>query len=222
MHEFEGIPNHRLEEAVSDLEALVDRSPILTIAAVHVLKNELGDVSELTRRREILYSRRFLLPGSWLRNVLTRPAHALLDLLAWLGGRDRQRFRDRCDARFWSDVVPVLERHFGAVAEPLMNTVNEAVINYAEYSFRSWSLRRRIAVHVFHTEDDLGYAIIRPLGARLRVFDPLDLKEKTAETLEESRRGWGHTIIMRQALFISFDKSPRRRGLMIVVGSAEG
>ncbi len=221
LHEFEGIPYDHLEEAVSDLEALAERSPILTVAAVHVLKNELGDVSELTRRRELLYGQRFVLPGSRPRDGLARPWRALVDLLAWLAGSDAGRFRDRCDASFWSDVVPVLERHFGAVGEPLMNTVNEAIINYAEYSFKRWALRRRIAVHVFLTEDSLGYAIIRPLGTRLRVFNPLDLKEKSAETLEESRRGWGHTIIMRRALFISFDKSPRRRGLMIVVGGSD-
>ena len=100
-----------------------------------------------------------------------------------------------------------------------MNTVNEAIINYAEYSFRRWSIRRQVIAHIFHTEDDLGYAIIRPRGSRLRVFNPLDLKEKSAETLEESKRGWGHTILMRRALFISFDKAPKRRGMMIIVGA---
>lgn len=218
MNEFEGIPSHRLEEAVSDLESMAESSP-LSVAAVHILKNELGDVSELTYRRRLLHSQRFTLPGGSVRRWLTRPGRALQDLLAWLRGDDSQRFRDRCDSRFWSAVVPVLEEHFGVVAEPLMNTANEAVINYAEYSFRSWALARRIALHIFYTEDDLGYAIIRPLGSRLRVFDPLDLKRKSADTLQESKRGWGHTIVMRRALFISFDKSPRRRGMMIVVGT---
>lgn len=222
MNEFEGIPSDSLEEAVSDLEKMADRSPVLSVAAVHILKNELGDASELTRRRRLLRSDRFTLPGNSLRKWLTRPVRAVRDCLGWLGGKDAQRFRDRCDSHFWNDVVPILEEHFGAVAEPLMNTVNEAVINYAEYSFRRWALRRRVALHLFHTEEDLGYAIIRPFGSRLRVFDPLELKEKGSDTLEESRRGWGHTIVMRRALFISFDKSPKRRGMMIVVGAEQG
>lgn len=200
---------------------MAERDPILTVAAVHVLKNDLGDISGLARRRKLLHSQRFTLPGGSFGDWLRRPGRALGDLAAWLGGDDGERFRDRCDSRFWETVVPFLEKNFGPVAEPLMNTANEAIINYAEYSFGSWALRRRIAVHLFHTDDDLGYAIVRPLGSRLRVFDPLELKERSAETLEESKRGWGHTILMRRALFVSFDKSPRRRGLMIVVG-AEG
>ncbi len=221
MTEFEGIPSDRLEEAVNDLEKMADRSPVLTVAAVHILKNELGDVSELTPRRSILHDEHFTLP-SGPRRWLSRPRRALAQLVGWLRGGDAERFRDGCDSDFWREVVPVLERDFGSVAEPLMNTANEAVINYAEYSFKRFALRRRVALHLFHTEDDLGYAIVRPLGIGLRVFDPLELKEKSADTLEESKRGWGHTILMRRALFISFDKSPRRRGMMIVVGAEQG
>ncbi len=219
MNEFDGvIQEQSLEEAVSDLERLAERSPVLSVAAIHILKNELGEISELSRRK-LLRNRRFLLPTAEPLRRLKRPLRALADLVAWLRGADAVRFRDRCDAHFWRDAVPVIEAEFGPVAEPLMNTVNEAIINYAEYSFKRWSLRRRVAAHLFHTEDNLGYAIIRPLGSRLRVFDPLSLREKSAETLEESKRGWGHTILMRRALFISFDKTPRRRGMMIVVGA---
>lgn len=203
------LPDETLEAAVSDLKELADQSPVLSVAAMHVLKNELGDVSGVVERRKLLASRRFVLPGD---------SGGWSNFPGWLAGTNNIAFRDRCDSAFWGQVVPYLEENFGDVAEPLMNTVNEAVINYAEYSFRRWSMRRRVATQLFLTEDQLGYAIIRPLGTRLRVFDPLELKEKTAETLEETKRGWGHTILMRRALFISFDKSPTRRGLMIVVG----
>lgn len=203
------VPGETIEAAVEDLQDLVERSPVLSVAAVHVLKNDLGDIEEVAPHRRLLASRRFVLPGD---------GKGFANLGGWLRGDDREAFRDRCDAAFWSEVVPYLEERFGDVAEPLMNTVNEAVINYAEYSFRRWSLGRRVVAQVFLTEDDLGYAIVRPLGTRLRVFDPLSLKEKSAQTLEESKRGWGHTILMRRALFISFDKSPDRRGLMIVAG----
>ncbi len=221
MSELDGsIPDHELETAIADLEELVDRSPVLSVAAIHVLKNELGDVSQLSHRR-LLQSQRFVLPAAPSKPWWRSPRRALSDVVAWLRGRDQERFRDRCDSHFWRDVVPELEENFGSVAEPLMNTVNEAIINYAEYSFGRWSLGRKVAAHLFHTEDDLGYAIIRPLGTHLRIFDPLSLKEKSAETLEESKRGWGHTILMRRALFISFDKAPTSRGMMIVVGAGD-
>lgn len=210
----------RLEEVVSDLEDLADRSPLISVAAIHILKNELGALDGDAVRREILFERRFSLPGGLLAR-LRSPRRVLGDLWAWLSGADQTRFRDRCDQRFWETVVPVIEAEFGEVAEPMMNTAAEAIINYAEYSFKPWSLGRRVTAHLFLTEDQLGYAIVRPRGLRLRVFDPLALKEKSPETLADHKRGWGHTILMRQALFMSFDKTPRRRGLMIVVGPNE-
>jgi hypothetical protein len=210
----------QLDQMVSDLEGLADRSPVISVAAIHILKNELGDLERRDTHREILFEQRFSLPGG-VFGRLRQPRRALSDLWAWLSGTDNRRFRDRCDQRFWESVVPVIESRFGEVAEPMMNTANEAIINYAEYSFRRWSLGRRVTAHLFLTEDNLGYAIVRPHGTRLRVFDPLDLKEKSPETLADHKRGWGHTILMRRALFLSFDKTPKRRGLMIVVGPGD-
>lgn len=204
------LPHETIEVAVSDLEDLEERAPILSVAAVHVLKNELGELEDTTEHRRLIASRRFILPGD---------GKGMSNLRGWFSGNDGTAFRDRCDSAFWEQVVPYLEENFGDVAEPLMNTANEAVINYAEYSFRRWSIGRRVSAQLFLTEDNLGYAIVRPLGTRLRVFDPLELKEKTAETLEESKRGWGHTILMRRALFISFDKTPNRRGMMVIVNA---
>ena len=114
--------------------------------------------------------------------------------------------------------MPAIEENFGEVAEPLMNTINEAIINYAEYSFRRWAALRRITAQIFLTEGELAYGIVRPYGTRLRLFDPLKLKEKQPGALHEMQRGWGHTLLMRRALFISFDHSPTNRGLMIIVG----
>jgi hypothetical protein len=119
-------------------------------------------------------------------------------------------------------MVPEIEAGFGELAYPFLNTINEAIINYAEYSFKPWSVLRGIDAQVFLIEGGLAYGIVRPRGVRQRVFDPLSLKPReTPETLGEMRRGWGHTLLMERALFISFDKSPSRRGMMIVVGSDE-
>ena len=202
-----------LDRAIEDLEALAGEAPVMSAAAVYILKNELDRIDDPEIGRELIFHRRFHLPEksapSWRR------------LRDWLSGRDAIAFRDRCDRAFWEQVVPVIEAQFGELADLVMNTVNEAVINYAEYSFRPWSLGRRVMVDLFLTEGNLAYTIIRPSGTRLAVFDPLELKEKSPETLLNRKRGWGHTILMRRALFVSFDHQPRRRGMMIVLGADE-
>lgn len=223
------VPRAALPEVISGLESLGDEGRAFSVAAIHVLKNELGPFSE-DERRTILVESSFVLPGSLLyrvrrffrreirRGPLAALRRAVSNLGGWITGRDSARFRDRCDRFFWEEVVPVIEAGFDNLAEPLMNTVNEAIINYAEHGFRSWSFYRRVSLQIFRTEGPLAYGIVRPYGTRLRRFDPLTLKEKAPGALHQMRRGWGHTLLMRRALFISFDHSPRKRGLMVIVG----
>jgi len=216
------VPRESVDELISELETMAEESPVLTVGAVYILKNELDRIEDPEVRRELLFDHEFILPGGFFRRLggwFPDLASLWKSVSQWLTGRDAGSFRDRCDDSFWRDMVPVIEANFGTVAEPIMNTVNEAIINYAEYSFRRWALWRRIAVHLFRTEDELGYAIVRPLGSRLGFFDPLDLKQKSPETLLDQRRGWGHTLLMQRALFISFDRAEKMRGMMIVVGS---
>jgi hypothetical protein len=215
------IPKSEFEELISDLETVTEKSPVFSVAAVHILKNELALLDEPAARRNILFDQEFVLPGTFLQRIrgwFPSLPGAWQNLTAWLAGRDAQLFRDRCDRAFWDDMVPVIEVKFDNVAEPIMNTVNEAILNYAEYSFKRWALWRKVGVHLFRTEEDLAYAIIRPRGLRVGVFDPLELKEKGPETVLDQKRGWGHTILMRHALFVSFDQAARMRGMMIIVG----
>ena len=235
MKRFSGIvSDHQLREAISDLEQLGNRASVISVAAIHVLKNELEPVGSAGERRRILFERSFSLPGglryrlgrrldddegSWTRKLLKR---LVVFSRAWLAGRDAALFRDICDRYFWVEMVPEVEAGLGELAYPFLNTINEAIINYAEYSFRRWSAFRSISAQVFLTEGDLAYGIVRPAGLGLRTFDPLSLRQrKTRGTMGEMRRGWGHTLLMERALFISFDKSPSQRGMMIVVGPEE-
>jgi hypothetical protein len=219
------IPRADVPQLLSELEEVSAEGSSFSAAAIQVLKNELRPTVPGTRR-EILAVAEFTIPGGlWrrLRDIYrSGPRSGVASLLAnfsaWLTGRNTELFRDRCDAYFWKVLVPVIEENFGAAAEPLMNTINEAIINYAEYSFRRWAAFRRITVQMFLTEDELAYGIVRPYGTRLRFFDPLKLKEKRPGAIHEMRRGWGHTLLMSRALFISFDQSPTNRGLMIIVG----
>ena len=130
----------------------------------------------------------------------------------------RLRFSTHERSMLWRSIVPVITEGFGPLADPLMNTINEAIINYAEYSFNCWSLRRRIRIHVFKTDAELAYAIIRPSGTRLKSFDPLELKTRPTGSRKLKKRGWGHTLLMERALFLSFDQAEKRRGMMIIVG----
>jgi hypothetical protein len=225
MTEFEGfVSRDNVEEVISDLETMAEEAPVVTAGAVYILKNELDRIEDPSTHRQLLFDREFILPGGFrnrLQGWFPDLAGLWKSISEWLTGRDSGSFRDRCDESFWRDLVPVIETHFGNLAEPIMNTVNEAIINYAEYSFRRWALWRRIAVHLFRTEEDLAYAIVRPLGSRLGSFDPLELKQKTADTVLDQRRGWGHTLLMQRALFISFDHAEKMRGMMIVVGPDE-
>jgi hypothetical protein len=196
-----------------------------SVAAIQVLKNELQPPSEGTERA-ILFQASYLIPGRLgrrLRDIYRSGSSPGLgrvwsNFLIWLRGEDAGRFRDRCDAYFWDEIVPAIEANFGPVAEPFMNTINEAIINYAEHSFRRWAALRRITAQIFFTDGDLAYGIVRPYGTRLRLFDPLKLKEKEPGAIQNMKRGWGHTLLMHRALFISFDHSPTNRGLMIIVG----
>ena len=214
---------------LGEIERMAPDGSSFSVAAIRVLKNELGPAAAGTER-EVLFQAQFVIPGRLgrrLRDIYRsgdRPGFGRLweNFRAWLAGRDAELFRDRCDAFFWAEVVPVIEEQFGAVAEPFMNTINEAIINYAEYSFRRWAALRRVTAQIFLTEGDLAYGIVRPYGLRLRLFDPLKLKEKQPGAIGQMKRGWGHTLLMRRALFISFDHSPTNRGLMIIVGPDGG
>ena len=224
------VSDRQIREAISDLEELGDRAPAVSVAAIHVLKNELEPLGRGSSRRRILFERSYKLPGGiggrLRRRLQERPdsgegfltRFAIL-AKAWLAGKDAELFRDTCDRYFWKTMVPSIEGGLGDLAYPFLNTINEAIINYAEYSFRPWAAFRSISVQVFHTEGDLAYGIIRPRGLRQRAFDPLTLKERDEpNALGAMRRGWGHTLLMQRALFISFDQSVSRRGMMIVVG----
>jgi len=239
MKRFTGIvSDHDIREAICDLEKLSEGAHAISVAAIHVLKDELDPVAVGGERRRILFEHSFSLPGSIryrLRRRLnnlkiedgSRSAGFLRPFIvfcrAWLTGADAELFRDTCDRYFWEEMVPSIEAGFGVLAHPFLNTINEAIINYAEYSFRRWSVLRSIRVQVFCTEGDLAYGIIRPYGLRQRAFDPLALKEreKAGSLGAMQQRGWGHTLLMQRALFVSFDHSVNRRGMMIVVGPDE-
>jgi hypothetical protein len=107
------------------------------------------------------------------------------------------------------------------MADRVLNTINEAIINYAEHSFNRHALRRKIHVFLFKTDDDLAYAIIRPSGGPQRTFNPLALQTRPRGLRNPLKRGWGHTLIMERALFLSFDRSPYRRGMLIIMGPEE-
>lgn len=221
MNRLTGITSEsEIRKAISDLEELRDDSPAFSVAAIHVLKNELDSVGSDFEKRRLLFEQSFTLPrgdrnqpgsGSW-KSFWRRCG-------SWLSGSGSELFRDECDEYFWERMVPTITTEFGDLAEPFLNSINEVIINYAEYSFKPWAMFRKITAQVFLTEGGLAYGIVRPHGLRQRVFDPLGLKQKKADTLRDMRRGWGHTLLMRRALFVSFDRSPTRRGMMIVVGN---
>lgn len=219
------VPLADMPRLLEELEEMAAKGSSFSVAAIQVLKNELEPPAAGTER-QILFQAEYVIPGRFWRRMRDiyrsgdkpGPGRLWANFLAWLTGRDAERFRDRCDAYFWNELVPSIEENFGSVAEPFMNTINEAIINYSEYSFRRWAALRRISVQIFFTEDELAYGIVRPYGTRLRLFDPLKLKEKQPGAIQSMRRGWGHTLLMRRALFISFDHSPTNRGLMIIVG----
>ena len=225
------LSDHQIRDAISDLEQLSAQAPVVSVAAIHVLKNELGTLERGGERRRILFEQSFSLPGRLghrLRRRLNSGANGRGEMLlrrlgslvgAWLKGQDAELFRDTCDRYFWQEMVPAVEAGLGELALPFLNTINEAIINYAEYSFHRWSIFRSISAQVFLTEGDLAYGIIRPRGLRQRSFDPLNLKRREGQqAIGAMRRGWGHTLLMERALFISFDHSVSRRGMMIVVG----
>ena len=235
MRRFSGIVSEsQIREAISDLEGLSEQAPAISVAAIHVLKNELDPAPRGSERRRILFEQSFRLPGSAgrrFRNRLSggKDSHdegflaRLMNLCgAWLRGNDAELFRDTCDRYFWQEMVPDIEAGLGDLAHPFLNTINEAIINYAEYSFRRWAIFRSISAQVFSTEENLAYGIIRPHGLRQRAFNPLALKQRgNPGTLGAMQRGWGHTLLMQRALFLSFDHSVSRRGMMIVVGPDE-
>ena len=219
------VPRAEIPRLLEELEELASDGSSFSVAAIQVLKNELEPPAEGVER-QVLFQASYLIPGRLARRLRdiyrggSEPGLGRLweNFRAWLAGADAERFRDRCDAYFWEEIVPDIEAHFGPVGEKFMNTINEAIINYAEYSFRRWAALRRVTAQIFLTEGHLAYGIVRPYGMRLRLFDPLKLKEKQPGTIGLMKRGWGHTLLMRRALFISFDHSPTNRGLMFIVG----
>jgi hypothetical protein len=228
------VSDRQIREAISDLEQLSETSPVISVAAIHVLKNELGTAASGAGRRRVLFEQSFELPGGLGRRIMNRLRRHDGDqgegfvrrfttlARAWLEGSDGELFRDTCDRYFWQEMVPAVETGMGDLAEPFLNTINEAIINYAEYSFRPWSIFRTISAQVFLTEGNLAYGIIRPRGTRQQAFDPLSLRQRDKPpAIGDMRRGWGHTLLMQRALFLSFDDSDRERGMMIVVGPDE-
>lgn len=221
------VVDHRtLKSVIAELEEMTDEGPEVG-DAIHVLKNELEPLSAGDEKRALLFDRSFSIPGGLgyrLRSGLNSrgPAGCVVelvtDLVAWIAGRDGERFRDRCDGYFWREMVPHITVSFGSLADRVLNTINEAIINYAEYSFDRWCVRRRVQVHLFRTEGDLAYVIIRPSGSRLSTFDPLSLRTRDHGPSQLKKRGWGHTLLMERALFLSFDRDPHRRGMLVIVG----
>jgi hypothetical protein len=215
-----------IPSVISELEEMADEAPVASIGAIYILKNELTPVSS-DQRRQLLFESRFTLPDSVIGRLragwrdpglLSVWREIAGDLGSWLTGRDRERFRDRCDRSFWKRIVPVITENFGELADTVLNTINEAIINYAEYSFGKRALFRKVNIHLFKTEGNLAYAIIHPSGSRLKRFDPLSIKTRQPGSRHPRKRGWGHTLLMERALFISFDHEPRKRGMMIIIG----
>lgn len=211
---------------ISDLEQLTGEQPYVTAGAIYVLKNLLEPKTADDPKRTVLFDRSFVLPGGfweWIRDSRRRNGFASAvreiasDSWLWLKGCDSERFRDRCDRSFWRHLVPEVTAGIGAAADHVLNTINEAIINYAEYSFAKRALGRRIHVRLFMTEGNLAYAIIRPSGSRLRQFDPLALRQRSPGS-KPQKRGWGHTLMMERALFVSFDAKTRPRGMLIITG----
>ncbi len=223
----EVVDRHTLSSVIAELEEMASEGPEVR-GAIYVLKNELEPRTANDPKRTLLFDRSFSLPeglwgclksGSSFRGCAGCVLEHAGDLGAWVVGRDSERFRDRCDRYFLSEMVPHITEHFGDLADMVLNTINEAIINYAEYSFARWCVRRRVNVHLFRTEGDLAYVIIRPTGTRLSTFDPLALHTREHGPQQLKKRGWGHTLLMERALFVSFDRDPRRRGMLVIVGA---
>jgi len=222
-----GVVDHRtIPSVIAELEKMNGDSATIRSGAIYILKNELTPGSQGDPKREVLYDRLFVIPGGILtRFRLDLQRHGFVgalkelttDFWLWIVGRDVERFRDRCDRCFWHQMVPDISSNFGDLADRILNTINEAIINYAEYSFARLAVRRRITAHLFKVEGNLAYVIIRPSASRIRSFDPLSLKAREPGSAPR-KRGWGHTLLMERALFLSFDRAARRRGMMIIIG----
>jgi hypothetical protein len=220
------VDQSKIPSVISELEEMADEAPVASVGAIYILKNEMAPLDQANLRRSLVFEHRFVIPGGmfcrlrqdWSNGLLALWREMIGDFRAWLTGADNERFRDHCDRCFWQEVVPVITTHFGDLADAVMNTINEAIINYAEYSFGRFALRRRVHAHLFKTEGELAYAIIRPSGTRLRQFDPLAIKTRQPGSRHSRKRGWGHTLLMERALFISFDHEPHMRGMMIIIG----
>lgn len=221
------ISRDTIPEVIAELEQLSAAASDVSLGAIYVLKNELEPLPRDSPRRRLEIDRTYVLPSSVLATFTHERRRVglgaalrwwLSSRWAWLRGVDATHFRDRCDRAFWREVVPDVTASFGVMADVVLNTINEAIINYAEYSFGPWAVWRRIHIRLFKTEGDLVYAIIRPSGHRLRSFDPLALKTREIAPAKLLKRGWGHTLIMERALFLSFDHEPRRRGMLVILG----
>jgi hypothetical protein len=222
----EVVDRQTLSLVIAELEEMASEGPEVR-GAIYVLKNELEPRTANDPKRTLLFDRSFSLPeglvnclksGSNSRGLVRCIVEHAADLVAWVKGDDGERFRDRCDSYFLREMVPYISEHFGDLADMVLNTINEAIINYAEYSFDRWCVRRRVHVHLFWTEGDLAYVIIRPSGSRLSSFEPLTLQTREHGPRQLKKRGWGHTLLMERALFVSFDRDPNRRGMLVIVG----
>lgn len=223
------VGDRTIPSVIAELEALDELAPGVRRGAILILKNVLEE-SGNGGSHTIVFNQKFVLPSRFRVRIAKRFANKgafftvwelLLDVLHWIRGADGDRFRDLCDRCFWRIMVPSISASFGDLADRVLNTINEAIINYAEYSFRPWSVRRRIHVQLFKTDRDLAYVIIRPSGTRLRSFDPLALRMRSSDTTMAKKRGWGHTLLMERALFLSFDHEPKRRGMLIIIGAED-
>jgi hypothetical protein len=224
------IGDSELPTVVSELEEIKHEAPRVTQGAILILKNELDPKSADDPKRNVLFERSYTIPepiASRIRDSF-RKGQMLLwvklilrEFWLWLKGNDNAAFRDRCDSYFWKKLVPDINEAFGDMADHVLNTINEAIINYAEHSFGRHAMRRQIHVFLFKTDDDLAYAVIRPSGSPQRTFNPLSLQTRPKGIRSPLKRGWGHTLIMERALFLSFDRHPDRRGMLIIMGPEE-
>ncbi len=224
------IDESTIHSIVAELEGMAKESPIVAHGAIYILKNELVPAAADAPKRRLTFNRTYVLPHRTIRRLTSaaRNKNLFATLMAlaregwlWLAGRDSEIFRDRCDRCFSRTLAPDVIAELDSMADVVLNTVNEAIINYAEHSFDKHALRRRIHVRIFQTDNDLVYVIVRPSGTRFQPFDPLSLTTRPQGTSHLKKRGWGHTLIMERALFLSFDRTPQHRGMLIILRPEE-
>lgn len=149
---------------------------------------------------EVLYAKRFSL--AWV----DEPPEGLL---AWV--RDvRQngpglRYREWCDGQFSGCIAPVVMSSFGDLGDTLCNTLNEAIMNYAEHAYLPVVREREIGVQVtlagYGDGRRAAWGVVSvPEDARLVApLNPARLQRKKlgegTRPGKGSYRGWGTTIL---------------------------